>query len=47
MLQQKLVGESDAHFTGLPVGTALSLIVTAINEAGESQPSAPFVFTLI
>ena len=35
-LAEKLVQDSDANFTGLPVSTPLRVEVTAINDAGES-----------
>ena len=37
-LQEKLVEDSDATFAGLPTGIPLRVEVTALNQAGESQP---------
>ena len=35
-LQERMVQDSDANFSGLPTGTPLRVEVTAINDAGES-----------
>lgn len=43
---ERLVSESETHFTGLPRGVPLTLVVSALNDAGESQPAQPVAFTL-
>lgn len=42
----RLVAESEAMLSDLPLGTALKIEVTALNDAGESQPSEPVTVTL-
>lgn len=37
-LQEQLVQDSDANFTGLPTGVLLRVEITALNESGESPP---------
>jgi hypothetical protein len=43
---EQLVEDSDANFASLPLGVAFRITATAINAAGESQPSEPVTITL-
>lgn len=46
VLATKIVADSDADFAGLPTGVLLRVRITALNDAGESQPGEAVTITL-